>query len=326
MPAGALAYLIAWPGSAEERSIPVFDHLFVGRECSGIDDEHRFLIDDGSVSRAHMELHLDPVHDHAWLTDRSTNGTRLNGTRMERSVPVQIMPGDLVEVGPVEFQFFSRHFTVRAEVDSRQTVRGVDMGELVMAVGDIVSFSTISEHTDEALLLQSINGLYSELRKLLSAHAGTLSNYVGDAFFATWETRTGPEAAAAAAVGFALDAAARVREIAPSLPLRDPDGEPARMGFGVGLGAAAVSMMAGAIVTVLGDATNVTFRLSGLASRSGWPDVVVTDAVYALTKKRFAYAGPSEVNVKGRSSSVKIYGAAPLGHVASPGAKGDGGL
>ena len=319
MPSAALAHLIAWPGRSEERSVPIFDHLFVGRECSGIDDEHRFLIDDGSVSRTHVELHLDPDHDHAWLTDRSTNGTRLNGARMERSVPVQIMPGDRVQVGPVEFQFFSPHFTARADVDSRQTVRRVDMGELVMAVGDIVSFSTISEYTDGAVLLQSINDLYSDLRKLLSRHSGTLSNYVGDAFFATWEARAGAEAAAAAAVGFALDAAARVREMAPALPLRDPGGQPVRMGFGVGLGPAAVSMMAGAIVTVLGDATNVTFRLSGLASRSGWPDVVVTDAVQALTAERFAYSAPSEVEVKGRTSRVKIHGVAPLGQAVRVG-------
>jgi adenylate cyclase len=325
VPRRALAYLIAWPGRTEEQSIPVFDHLFVGRECSGIDDEHRFLIDDGSVSRTHVELHLDRAQNCAWLTDRSTNGTRLNGARMERSVPVQIMPGDLVEVGPVEFQFFSRHFTARAERDPRQTVRSVDMGELVMAVGDIVSFSTISERTDEAVLLHSINRLYSSLRKLLSAHGGTLSNYVGDAFFATWEATARREEAAAAAVAFALDAADQVREMASSLPLRGPDGEPARMGFGVGAGPAAVSMMAGAIVTVLGDATNVTFRLSGLASRSGWPDVVVTDVVHALTSDRFAYAGPAEVSVKGRTSRVKIYGAAPLGQVVRLGAEGLGG-
>ena len=58
------------------------------------------------------------------------------------------------------------------------------------------------------------------------------------------------------------------------------------MGFGIGAGRAAVSMMAGAIVTVLGDATNVTFRLSGIASRSGWPDVVVTAAVHAYGGRR----------------------------------------
>jgi len=309
---GVLAYLIAWRGRGEERSVPISDHLFVGRECGGIVEAHRFLIDDVSVSRTHFELHLDPAQDQAWLTDRSTNGTRLNGARVERSVPVQIMPGDRVQVGSVEFLFFSRYFSAPAQVDPRQTVRTVQMGELVMAVGDIVSFSTISEYTDETVLLESINHIYSDLRQLLSSHRGTLSNYVGDAFFATWEAEAGTDGAAAA-VGFALDAAARVREVAPSLPLRGPAGEPVRMGFGVGVGPAAVSTMSGAIVTVLGDATNVTFRLSGIASRSGFPDVIVTDAVEALTSERFSYAGPAEVDVKGRAGKVKIYGAAPLG-------------
>ena len=57
--------------------------------------------------------------DQAWLVDRSTNGTWLNGARMERSVPVQIMPGDRVQVGPIEFQFLSRHFSVPTEVDAQ---------------------------------------------------------------------------------------------------------------------------------------------------------------------------------------------------------------
>lgn len=321
MSTGPLAYLIAGPGSSDEQSIPIPDDLFVGRECSGIDNEHRFLIDDISVSRTHAEVHLDAGQNQAWLVDRSTNGTWLNGARMERSVPVQIMPGDRVQIGPVEFQFFSRHFSVPTEVDSRRTARSVYMSELVMVVGDIVSFSTVSEYTEGAVLLESIDRVYSGLRKLLGAHRGTLSNYVGDAFFATWEAGTGPEAAVSA-VRFALEAAASVREIAPSLPLRDPGGEPIRMGFGIGAGRAAVSMMAGAIVTVLGDATNVTFRLSGIASRSGWPDVVVTADVHALAGEDFSFAGPAEVEVKGRASKVKVYGVAPAGQEVSLGDTG----
>ncbi len=308
MPSGPLAYLIASPGDDDEQSIPIHDHLFVGRECNGIDNEHRYLIEDDRVSRSHMELRLDRAQNQAWLIDRSTNGTKLNGTRIERSVPVQILPGDLVEVGSFQFQFFSRDFSVPASVDTNQTVRSVTMSDLVMSVGDIISFSTISEYTDGSVLLESIDRVYSELRKLLTAYHGTLSNYVGDAFFATWDA--GASGAAAAAVGFSLDSAARVKEIGPSLPLRDPAGEPIRMGFAVGSGPAAVSLMTGAMVTVLGDATNVTFRLSGIAGRSGWPDVVVTDAVHNLVPDRFTYSDASEVEVKGRTGRVKIYGVA----------------
>jgi adenylate cyclase len=315
MSSGPLAYLIASPGHDNERSIPIHDHLFVGRECNGIDDQHRYLIEDDRVSRTHLEIRLNVAQDQAWLIDRSTNGTKLNGTRIERSMPVQILPGDLVEVGSIPFQFFSRDFSVPAPVDANQTIRSVTMSDLVMSVGDIISFSTISEYTDGSVLLESIDRVYSELRKLLTAYHGTLSNYVGDAFFATWDA--GASDPAAAAVGFSLDSAARVKEIGPSLPLRDPAGEPIRMGFAVGSGPAAVSLMTGAMVTVLGDATNVTFRLSGIAGRSGWPDVVVTDAVHDLVPDRFTYSDASEVEVKGRTGRVKIYGAARPGAAAS---------
>ncbi|MGH9076797.1 MAG: FHA domain-containing protein [Acidimicrobiales bacterium] len=312
MPAGALAYLVARPGATDEVSIPIADHLFVGRECHGIDDGHRFLIDDAGVSRNHMELRLDIERDQAWLVDRSTNGTRLNGARIERSVPVQVMPGDLVGVGPVELRFFSRNFTATSGVDAKQTIRSVSMTELVMVVGDIISFSTISEYTDGAVLLGDVDRIYSELRKLLRANRGTLSNYVGDAFFATWELGADSDAAAAA-VAFALAAAARVRDVGSSLSLRDPEDRPIRMGFGVASGPAAVSLMTGAMVTVLGDATNVTFRLSGLAGRGRWPDVVVTEPVYRATAGRFAYTDPDDVSVKGRTNAVRVYGAHQLG-------------
>jgi hypothetical protein len=54
---GALAYLVI---NADEsvRTVPVFDQLFVGRECAGISDWRRLVIDDPEVSRSHLE---DPL-------------------------------------------------------------------------------------------------------------------------------------------------------------------------------------------------------------------------------------------------------------------------
>ena len=80
------ATLVLAPDRAGERSTPVYDWLVVGRECAGVDERHRLLIDDPAVSRTHLELRLDLELDQAWLTDHSTNGTRLNGQRIERSV------------------------------------------------------------------------------------------------------------------------------------------------------------------------------------------------------------------------------------------------
>lgn len=303
--------LVIAPDQPGERSVPVYDRLAVGRECSGIDEEHRLLIDDPVISRTHLELRLDLDSDQAWLTDHSTNGTRVNGQRIERSVPVRIMPGDRVRLGGVELQFRSRRFAAPAGAGAHETLRHINLADMVMVVGDIVAFSSIAEYTDDRVLLENIDRLYASLRQILSRHRGTLSNYVGDAFFATWEVTAVPDAARAA-VAFAVEAAEAVPLIAPGLDLRDPGGGPLRMGWGVASGPAAVSLMTGMLVSVVGDATNVAFRLSGIAGREGRPDVLVTDAVHRATTASFAFTAPSAIQVKGRSQAVEALGASRL--------------
>jgi adenylate cyclase len=313
------ATLVVAPDHAGERSVPVYDWLVMGRECAGIDERHRLLIDDPAVSRTHLELRLDLNLDQAWLTDHSTNGTRLNGQRMERSVPVRITPGDRVRLGRAELQFRSRRFAAPAGsgvpgvVQHLNTIREITVTDMVMVVGDIIGFSTIAETTDDRLLLENIDRLYAGLRQILSRHHGTLSNYVGDAFFATWETETGAALdTARSAVTFAVEAAETMPRIAAGLDLRDPGGGPLRMGWGVASGPAAVSQLTGMLVTVLGDATNVAFRLSGLAGRAGRPDVLVTGAVHHATAASFVFTPPSAIPVKGRSQVVEVLGASRL--------------
>jgi adenylate cyclase len=320
------ATLVLAPDHAGEQSTPVYDWLVVGRECGGIDERHRLLIDDLAISRTHLELRLDLELDQAWLTDHSTNGTRLNGQRIERSVPVRIKPGDRVRLGGAELQFRSRRFAAAAgagapgSVQDLKTMREISVTDMVMVVGDILGFSTIAETTGDRVLLENIDRLYAALRQILTRHHGTLSNYVGDAFFATWEAAALDGAAggggaldpARSAVAFTVEAADMVPRIAAGLDLRDPGGGPLRMGWGIALGPAAVSQLTGMLVTVLGDATNVAFRLSGLAGRDGRPDVLVTDAVHRATSAAFAFTPPSAIQVKGRRQPVQVLGASRL--------------
>jgi adenylate cyclase len=313
---GIPAMIVIAPDRAEERSAPVYDWLVVGRECTGTDERHRLLIADPAVSRTHLELRLDFDRDQAWLTDHSTNGTLLNGQRIERSVPVRITPGDRVRLGDVELQFRSRRFGAADTVGfnaarEMKTIRKISVAEMVMVVGDVIAFSTIAERTDDRVLLENIDRLYTGLRNILSRHRGTLSNFVGDAFFATWET-TATADAAQAAVAFAVEAAETVPRIAAGLDVRDPGGGPLRMGWGVACGPAAVSLLTGMLVTVLGDATNVAFRLSGIAGRDDRPDVLVTEAVYRAVPASFAFTPMPAVQVKGRRQTVEVLGAGRL--------------
>src|SRR5207237_1240155 len=88
--------------------------------------------------------------------------------------------------------------TITGPGQRTNTVREVTVTKMAMAVGDIASFSTIAEQTDDRLLLENIDRLFTGLRRILTRHNGVLSNYVGDAFFATWES--------AAMVATAMDA------------------------------------------------------------------------------------------------------------------------
>jgi len=58
---------------------------------------------------------------------------------------------------------------------------------------------------------------------------------------------------------------------------------------------------------VIGDATNVAFRLAGLAGRDGRAPVVVTSTVQPVVASQFIW-GPSEtVEIKGRQGKATIF-------------------
>src|ERR1700731_581647 len=93
-----------------EKSVPIFDQLYVGRECAGIDEQRRLVIADPNISRNHFEIRLDVATDRAFLIDTSTNGTLLNGMPLERAVPVPIKSNDRISIGDVVLVFRSDRF------------------------------------------------------------------------------------------------------------------------------------------------------------------------------------------------------------------------
>src|SRR5438309_8303110 len=113
-------FLLISPGTPEERRVPVRGRMFIGRECSGVAEEDRVLIDHPEVSRHHLEIRLDPDHGRACAIDTSTNGTRLNGVRLERAEPVTIRSGDRLAVGPFVLEFRSLTYRDSGAIDSRR--------------------------------------------------------------------------------------------------------------------------------------------------------------------------------------------------------------
>jgi adenylate cyclase len=299
------AYLVVNDGSSERR-VPIFDQLFIGRECAGISEARRLVIPDPEMSRTHLEIRLDATADQAFLIDTSSNGTSLNGVRLERAVLAAIKPGDEIQIGDVALTFSSQRFTTAAAFDPKRTQARIGRAAMMMVVGDIVNYSTISQVTDEQVMAHSLHTLWNQLGGALQAHRGTLSHYAGDALFAVWEVARFPDAAERA-IDFALAANRLVEKLGPDLPLRGPDGSPIHMGWGVVQGMAALAAMTRSVDAVIGDATNVAFRLSGLAGRQGRAAVLVTSGVHNAVATQFTWGTSESVEIKGRSGMETVF-------------------
>lgn len=300
-----LGYLVV-NDHGSERSVPIFDQLFVGRECAGISEPRRLVVSDPEISRTHLEIRLDAAGDQAFVIDTSTNGTLLNGMRLARAVPQLIKAGDEIRIGDVGLIFRSHRFTAVSVMSPGPTVTRISQAAMVMVVGDIVNYSTISEATDERIIAQSLSTLWRELGGVLHAHHGTLNHYAGDAMFAVWEAGRFPHAAELA-IDFALAANRHVAELGPELPLRDPNNSPIRMGWGVVIGMAALAAMTRSVEAVIGDTTNVAFRLAGLAGRDGRAAVMVTSGVRQAVRTHYKWGEGEKVEIKGRRGIETIF-------------------
>jgi len=288
--------------------VPIFDQLFVGRECAGISARRRLVLDDPELSRSHLEIRLDVERHRAFVIDTSTNGSLLNGSRLERAVPAPLHSGDEIRLGTIVLGFHSEGVArqpAQAE-DFLVTRTRISRAKMVMVVGDIANYSTISEATDSEVIATGLHTLWQELGVILREHRGTLNHYAGDALYAVWEIASIPDAHRLA-VEFALAGDRRVAELGPDLPLRGADGEPIKMGWGVVQGEAALAAFTRSVDAVIGDSTNLAFRLARIAGREGRAAVMVTDPVYAEVADQFSWGEPEQVQVKGRVTLETIH-------------------
>jgi class 3 adenylate cyclase len=307
-----VGHVVLDPGGPEEQSFTLVDRIFVGRECAGIDESRRIVVSDPTVSRNHLEFRLDHDSTRAMVFDTSSNGTRVNGVRIERSVGVPLSSGDRVQVGThvLEYRGVGGLTRGKEHVAAGTTFPADKPTTMVVVVGDLINFSTVSETADEEALARDIDKLYGALRDVLVRHRGTIANYMGDAFFATWEVGPDPEAVEHA-LSFVAQAARVVDEVTASLEMRYADGTAMRMGWAVTTGSVVVHMMPGSVVMMLGDTVNLGFRISSIAGRGERPTILVGQAIRDLAAGPYRFGEPETVQVKGRVEPETIYGLFP---------------
>jgi adenylate cyclase len=301
------AWVTVAPATEDERIVPLSGRLLVGRECAGVEPSRRLILEDPSISRDHVELRSEPGRP-ALLVDMSSNGTWVNGRRVERGELIAIGDGDRIELGGHELVFHLSEPGEPVALDTHETVLNFGVMRMAIVVGDVVAYTTLTELHGGGEVAAISDQLFDAVRRLLPGHGGTVVNYIGDAILAAWDVDRDP-GAAGRAVQFALAAHELVTERAAGLRLRGPGGEPLQMGWAVTLGDAASGRPSATRQTVHGDVVNLAFRLSGLANRDGLAPVLVTEDAAAAAAGVASYGAPHELRVKGRAAAASVVAA-----------------
>lgn len=103
--AGAPARVLFVSGAGAGRAVEVHDRLCVGRECGGVDEAQRLVVEDPEVSRSHFEIVVEPDGGQATVKDTSRNGTLLDGAPLEPGRRAVLKHGALLRAGAVELRF-----------------------------------------------------------------------------------------------------------------------------------------------------------------------------------------------------------------------------
>ena len=296
-------WLVVAPATRDERVVRLNDRVHIGRECAGIAPAQRILLDDPAVSRDHAEVLI--IGGTAFLVDRSTNGTRVNGRRVEQGERVPLVDGDRLTVGDSEIMLRTTAIVLEPDDDSRRTITAESVEECVVLVGDVVGYTRLTEMHGAAAVAGAVDGLFTELRRVVAGYHGTVSNFAGDAILAVWEQSAAP-GAAASAISCVVAAHQYASEAATLTPVRYEDGESIRIGWSVTSGAVATSHPSPARMTVHGDAVNLAFRLAGLAGRAEIAPILVDAEVAEVAVAAATFGEPFEVTVKGRHAPARV--------------------
>lgn len=303
-------------GQGQLHELVVLDKAFVGRTCAGVDPSRAIILNDPNVSRDHLVI-ARSTHG-TTLRDMSRNGTWVNGVRVTQGSERPLDNGDVIRVGQVELTvtISSPEDTEADEDEADQTMTSWTTVSPVYQhvtnlVADLRGFTSLSETLGSEQMYAVMNSVFKAFSDLVVAHRGTIKDYAGDAIYAFWEHGLMPNAEKARlACTAALAQLAALPRIAAELAETIPEASQLRVGWGVTTGMVTVSQYGSraADLAVLGDSTNLAFRISGLANKDVPAPIVVDEQTRALIDGAFQLSELGEHAIKGKKKPVSLYG------------------
>lgn len=305
---------LRWRDAAgQPHQLELHDKVFVGRVCAGIDPARAIILDDDDVSRDHA--HFVASAGGVVLRDTSRNGTWVNGVRVTQGGERRLGDGDVVRVGRTEIALEMAAGLATADSGRANSTRytvALPVSQVVTnLVADVRGFTTLSERLSSDKMYELMNAVIHTFSEIVVAHHGTIKDYAGDAVYAFWEHGDRPKAdRAVQACRAALAQSAAVPSIIAELHDVVPEASALKLGWGITTGLVTVSQYGArsADLAVLGDSTNLAFRLSALANKDVPVPVLMCEQTRNLVADCFPVQSLGAHPIKGKAADVPLYG------------------
>lgn len=289
--------------------LDLVDKIFIGRCCRGVEESRRIVLKDLAVSRDHAIVSLDGSHFQ--ITDMSKNGIWVNDTRVEPGSSRGLADGDRIRVGDTYIAVKLKHGADFDNSLERTIAEPVDM-IVTSLVADVRGFSGISQREDSLDVYAFMKRVFEALTAIVHEYKGTVKDYVGDAVYAFWDHGAAPWREQAV---LACRAAFRQFEVVNEMKrqsgfyglLTSPE---FLMGWGITTGRVTMARYSprAADLALVGDATNLAFRLSGMANKELASPIVICEQTAELVSPVLSPIDLGASPVRGRSGRERLFG------------------
>jgi len=292
--------------------VDVIERLYIGRICQGVPADKRIIIDDVNVSRDHAVITC--IGSALTIKDSSRNGTWVNNVRVTSGGEQKLTSGDFVHIGSITlhvvFPEQLKHHKP-GEVDPVETTRVLSRQETVThLIADIRGFSTLAQQTESSLLFEVLLPLYESLTNIVHENRGTVKDFAGDAIFAFWEHNDKNDLAAVrSACHAALVQQQAAIALFSNLPEKFSELRHLELGWGITTGSTTVSHygVRPENLALVGDSTNLAFRLSGLANKELPSSIIICQKTAKMVEQFMLVTPLGEVDTKGRTGTETVF-------------------
>lgn len=182
----------AWIELPDGRMLFLEGLFTIGRSPS-----NTLVLDLPGISRSHAMLQPAPGGGYLLADLHSTNGTYVNGIRLDQAKP--LCDSDTILVGETSLHYRCQH-ALQQSADSGQTSAQIHSGPCWLLLVDVIGFTTHTQTVGNHQAAEDFKRWLEHVRPILDRHGADINSYLGDAIFVYWRQDRHPADKVAAAV------------------------------------------------------------------------------------------------------------------------------